>query len=42
MKVVANLPGSLGYVRASDLKPYLRALLLDGKGVTDEGYAVEA
>lgn len=42
MKVVANLPGSLGYVRVSELKPYVKALRIDGKAVTDEGYPVEA
>lgn len=41
MKVVANLPGSIGYVRASDVKSYVKTLLIDGKAVADPAYPVE-
>jgi hypothetical protein len=42
MKVVANLPGSIGYVRVSDLEPYVKTLLIDGKAIAEQGYPVEA
>jgi hypothetical protein len=32
---------TIGYVRASDVEPYLKTLLIDGKGVADRAYPVE-
>ena len=42
MKVIANLPGSIGYVRASDVKSYVKTLRIEGKALIDDGYPVNA
>jgi len=41
MRVVAKLEGSLGYVRASDVKDYVKVLRIDSKSPTDPGYPIE-
>jgi hypothetical protein len=39
-RVVARLPGGLGYVRASDLRSEVKALRIDGRLPGDQGYPV--
>jgi hypothetical protein len=41
MRVVAKLEGGLGYVRASDVKDYVKVLRINSKGPNDPGYPVE-
>jgi hypothetical protein len=41
MRVVAKLDGGLGYVRASDVKDYVKVLRIDSKGITDSAYPIE-
>ncbi len=40
-RVVAKLPGAVGYVRSSELRDDVKVLRIDGKAPTDRGYPLE-
>jgi hypothetical protein len=40
-RVVGRLDGAVGYVKASELRPEVKAIRIDGKGPKDSGYPVE-
>jgi hypothetical protein len=41
LRVVAKLDGSLGYVRAEDVRDIVKVLRIDGKLPTEAGYPIE-
>jgi len=40
-RVVARLDGAIGYAPASEVRPELKVVRLDGKGPSDRGYPLE-
>ena len=40
VKVATTFPGAIGYVRASDLRPEVRAVKIDGVAYNEPGYSI--